>query len=211
MKQSGKRFALVLACIAIFGMATGITGAFLSKSVNELENVITSGDVAIRLTEPDWESETGDALVPRETVAKNPMVTNTGKNDAWVYLQVQIPIRTLSVVDPQTKKKEAPARYELFEFEADASWELLDRSEEEDQACYVYAYHTLLKPGETTSALFNSVSLINVLEGELEEQEPYEIPIQAAAIQGNAGASTEKLWEIYQSALAQDDADAKEE
>lgn len=209
MKKYVRTLGVSALCLAVFGVSTGVSGAYLTKSVNELNNVITPGSVEIDLTEPDWNPENGKDLVPREIAAKDPTVTNTGKNDAWVFLRVDLPIRHISIVDHETKRKEEAADTELFLFTPEETWTLISKTTDSSNAHYVYGHNTIVKPGETTKPLFTDITFVNVLEGELNETEKFIIPIQAVAIQSNVDTAGEGLEAIYKDYLEQEDADRK--
>lgn len=207
MKKYVKAAAALCLCLAIFGGSAGVSGAYLWKPVNELNNVITPGSVEIELTEPGWDAEKGKDLVPCETVGKDPIVTNTGKNDAWVFLQVDIPIRHVILVDSETKKKKEAADTELFLFTPREGWRLISKTAESGVARCLYGYENILKPGETTTPLFTELTFVNILEGELDERERLAVPIQAVAIQSNVENAEDGLAAIYRKYLEQEEAD----
>ena len=169
----------------------------------KLENRITLGKIDVQLTETKWRPEKGKQLVPKSKVDKNPAVTNTGKNEAWVFLRVQIPSKKMVLVDPVSRKKREAAKTELFSFKADASWELIEREEHESETIYTYGYRSILPPGQTTTALFESVTLVNYLEGELDEEEELFIPVETMAIQTNVCDPGAGLQTVYQQYLQQ--------
>lgn len=207
MKKYVKAAAALCLCLAVFGGAAGVSGAYLWKPVNELNNVITPGSVEIKLTEPGWDAEKGKNLVPCETVGKDPIVTNTGKNDAWVFQQVDVPIRHVILVDGETKRKKEAADTELFFFTHQEGWTLISKTIESGVARRLYGYETILKPGETTTPLFTELTFANVLEGELDERERLTVPIQAVAIQSNVENAEDGLAAIYSKYLEQEAAD----
>jgi hypothetical protein len=209
MKKIGKILVAVGALMILFGTSAGVTGAFLTKPVGERINIITVGSVNVTVTEPNWQEENGRNLVPGERVKKDPTVTNTGKNGAWVFLRLEIPIRSVSLVRTDTKRKEAAENHELFCFQPGNEWQLISHTREGDNACYVYGYRYVLEPGASSEPLFQELSLVNVLEGELDETEQFEIPIEAVAIQDTAGSSDKDLQNIYETYLMQEATDAK--
>ena len=76
---------LVVALTA--GIAIGGTLAYLTDRDSEA-NVFTSGDVEIDLNE---DFQQGSTLIPGVEIEKKPAVTNTGENDAWVWMTYAIP------------------------------------------------------------------------------------------------------------------------
>ena len=80
-------------CLVAVIAAMAIAGASLAYFTAEdsAENAFTVGNVAIDLTEPNWD-ETGkveaEDVYPGEPLAKDPTVTNTGKNPCFVRISV---------------------------------------------------------------------------------------------------------------------------
>jgi predicted ribosomally synthesized peptide with SipW-like signal peptide len=82
-----KIIAIVLAALLIAGISIGATLAYLTDRDSEV-NTFTIGDVTIDL---DEEFKQGATLIPGVNIEKKPTITNTGKNDAWVWLTFAIP------------------------------------------------------------------------------------------------------------------------
>lgn len=75
----------LVAVIAVMAIA-GASLAYLTDR-DSAENVFTFGNVAIELNETFEENE----LLPGKKLVKEATITNTGKNDAWVWVTVAIP------------------------------------------------------------------------------------------------------------------------
>lgn len=73
---------VLLAVVAIGGML-----AYLTDRDSEA-NVFTVGNVEIDLTE---DFDQGTTLIPGVDITKKPAITNTGKNDAWVWMTFSVP------------------------------------------------------------------------------------------------------------------------
>jgi predicted ribosomally synthesized peptide with SipW-like signal peptide len=83
-----KKILLLLAVYALVAaIAVSGTLAFLTDRDSEA-NVFTVGKVSIKLSET---FEQGATLIPGVGIEKKPVITNTGKNDAWVWLTFSIP------------------------------------------------------------------------------------------------------------------------
>ncbi len=211
MKHYKKTAAAVLGCMGIFLASAGITNAFLQKPAGRLDNVVTPGSIGTELTEPLWKKEAGKDLVPGQAVSKNPMVTNTGENDSWVFLRVDVPVRRISLVDPETKRKTEKKDRELLSFQADTdAWELVEKKTDAGAAHYVYGFKKILPKGASTPPLFGEVAFVNYLEGELNPEEVLTMPIEAVAIQSNVENAYAGLKSVYQEYLEQETADGKE-
>lgn len=208
-KPYSRMFFVICAMLMVLSAGAGATLAYLTDDA-QAENVITIGDVSIDLTEPAWDPASGKNLVPDAAVPKNPRVTNTGSLDAWVFLRVSIPVKNISAVDADTKRKLPAADMELFRFEADSNWELVSENRTASAADYVYGYRTTVAPGSSTTEFFREVSLVNYLEGELNPEEQFTIPVEAVAIQWNAERAEAGLKKIYEECLKQEESNAKE-
>lgn len=75
-----------LALVAALGM--GATLAYLTDN-EAVTNTFTTGNVKIDLEEPDWDPENGQDLEPGDVIDKNPRIINTGKNSAYMMIQVE--------------------------------------------------------------------------------------------------------------------------
>lgn len=167
---------LLVSCGA--GLMSSILAYFTDSA--EIENVFTIGSVDIELIE-----KAGDALystttndditvngntvkgianiTPGKNIPKKPYIQNKGKNDAWAYMEVKIPIVSINGVEK-----------ELFTYtEPSGNWAKVEDFETtEDSIKYkVYRYKYTVKldgtPNGTpvangiTTALFDSVTVIN--------------------------------------------------
>lgn len=80
-------FLMGLSFVLVAAIAIGGTLAYLTDRDSEV-NTFTVGDVAIDLTE---EFEQGAELVPGVRIQKEATITNTGDNDAWVWMTLAVP------------------------------------------------------------------------------------------------------------------------
>lgn len=92
-----------------------LTGAFAYLTDNDSKtNTFTVGDVKLQLIEDTWYDEDGNVkndtndngipdfaenVVPTQIITKDPQIKNTGKNDSFVYLEVEVPKAALYTVD----------------------------------------------------------------------------------------------------------------
>jgi predicted ribosomally synthesized peptide with SipW-like signal peptide len=193
MRRSTVR-AVVLCGVAAGVLLAGSSIAYLTD-YDSAKNEFTVGKVEIELDEPGWVPEEHTKIVPGEDIKKNPQVTNTGVNDAFVYLQVSVPKDTVITADDQGNRLES-RNQKLFSFESKEGWTQISLEESEDTAIYTYSYDKILEPEETTTALFDSVHFVNLIEGQLDEQS-LAIPVRAYAIQ-SANTADEKKTVVEQ-------------
>ncbi len=77
---------IALALAGVLGI--GATLAYFSDN-DAAKNTFTVGKVAIDLDEPSWVPEDAQDLEPGDSVAKDPAITNTGKNPAYMIMKVE--------------------------------------------------------------------------------------------------------------------------
>ena len=116
-----KKIAIGLTALAIAAAGLGARAAMAYYSDSEeTVNTFTVGDVVIEMLEPDYPGNTSDDvkdLVPNQEVPKNPMVTNTGINDAVVFMVLDSPMEYISIVNDDTGAITTPRSVtELFWF-----------------------------------------------------------------------------------------------
>lgn len=176
MRKSKKQMVMAAAACAMMGvMAIGGTMAYLTDS-ETATNTFTIGQVKIDLEEPEYakltETQKKD-LVPNQIVAKDPQVENTGVNDAIVFLKVEMPKKDVIVAEKDGTRK-TTAVTELFT--------MLNTDIDPDTNVHVYAYKEKLAKDAKTTALFDSIQLQNIIEGQI-DTDTENIKVTAYAIQ----------------------------
>ncbi|MDO5337202.1 MAG: SipW-dependent-type signal peptide-containing protein [Eubacteriales bacterium] len=193
-----RKIARTAAMFTLAGaLALGGAAAYTTAYLTDHEGVVnefTVGKVKIDLTETNWNPDNHTRIQPSEEIPKNPAITNTGVNDAYVYLEVSIPMKEVITADEDGNRQEA-RKQELFSFEEKAGWKQLKREQSGDNMVYTYNYSQVLAKGQTTGTLFDSVKFLNIIEGQL-DTEKLDIPVKAFAIQtentGNTGSSVDQ-------------------
>lgn len=159
-------------------------------------NTFTVGKVEIDLQEPNWDPEDVTQITPEEEFAKDPQVKNIGVNDAYVFVEVQIPCANVKTADETGAVNEA-AKTQLFTYDVNPGWVKVDAGTVETGTLntYVYAYvgtndeganNAVMKAvakDATTDALFSYVRFANVVEDEGLEGEELDMVVNAYAIQ----------------------------
>ena len=184
----------------LFLASAAVTCAYFTSTDLTVTNVFIPGTVRAELTETDWEEKSGEHMLPGETRQKNPAVRNTGTLEAWMFLEVEIPVRKIALVDQETRRKMPETETELFTFSTSQNWELLERSEEYNCVRYLYGCRELTAPLQETDCLFEHITSVPYLEGSLNDREELKIPVMAKAIQKNIapeGTSLKKIYQIY--------------
>ena len=151
---------LALAAFAGMVSVTGVLAYFTDRK--EAENVVTMGSVEIKLEEPSYpgnDSEEVHHIYPGQKIPKDPQVTNTGKNPAYIRQEVWIPLGDVRVFNPEggcTALEDA----ELVTYTVLDGWkeeESLREKVEQDGIFYmrhIYNYERILEPGEKHVSCF---------------------------------------------------------
>ena len=188
---------MTLAGILCLASVGGVS-AYLTD-YEKVSNEFTVGKVDIELKEPEWKPEENKKIEPSKVIHKDPQITNTGTSDAFVYMEVSIPMANVEAAAENGERLGKKVQ-ELFYFEAKDSWMQLSVQNTESRRTYTYAYTKILKPQETSEALFDTVKFLNLIEGQLDGQ-TFEIPVRAYAIQTSyTGGSSDNLSEQIKAA-----------
>ena len=188
---------MTLAGILCLASVGGVS-AYLTD-YEKVSNEFTVGKVDIELKEPEWKPEENKKIEPSKVIHKDPQITNTGTNDAFVYMEISIPMANVEAAAENGERLGKKVQ-ELFYFEAKDSWMQLSVQNTESRRTYTYAYTKILKPQETSEALFDTVKFLNLIEGQLDGQ-TFEIPVRAYAIQTSyTGGSSDNLSEQIKAA-----------
>lgn len=163
-------------------------------STQAAANVLTTGKVKISLTEPNWpgnDTKETTAVTPNKEIPKDPQITNTGKTDAVVFAEAEVPIDIYDIAKSSGERQGKEAR-ELFWFKTkdtgitddvdtihdgegewnwlkslcyfkDADGNFTDHAVSGGSAVHVFGYQTILQPGETTVPVFDKVQLKNIV------------------------------------------------
>jgi len=190
-------YGLVIIIIVLCAVG-GITFALMTDS-ETIVNVFTIGEVAIELSEPEWEADVIHITYPGRTFSKDPLITNTGKNNAAVFIEVLIPRAEVRTYCPDCPEIVNPAEEtDLFTFTPNSGWLWINNLEtdpdmppvpetvtEDDivYSRYIYGYFSEIEPGITTVPLFDSVEFIHMIEGEIQMGSPENIIIRGYAVQ----------------------------
>ena len=179
-----KSGAVVLAAAAIIAVGTA-TSFFTDR--DGASNIFTVGNIDISLEEPNWDPESGKDMTPMKEVAKDPMVVNEGANDAYVFVQVTVPKALVATAGKDGTHEEAAIR-ELFSYDVNRGWTQVKKEEEDEKTVYTYGYTEddgtmkALAKASRTDPVFDSVTLINLIEGQMDSSE-LRIEVDALAIQ----------------------------
>lgn len=169
-----KKLIAMMLCIALLAIA--IAGGTLAYFTDDdaKTNTFTVGNVSIVLTEPNWD-KTGEAeaadVYPGEPLAKDPTVTNDGKNPCFVRIKVE----GLDQFADEFNGAMITYRTGYVADALGADWTLHTDG-------YFY-YNKVLQPGESTSALFDQIVIPTELTNNA-AAEPIVVTAYAVQAQG---------------------------
>ena len=205
----------LLAGILAFGGTTGMLAYQTDKET--MDNIVTVGEVKIGLTETQWPNADVPGNPPVENIlgnqeiSKNPVVQNTGINDAVVFLKVTVPVVNATAVNAD-KSKDTTKKQEVIYFKLngdDASthqnhfnsnWIELPTEETGTDLTgttrtYVFGYNKRIQGGDktdgsttgptSTDALFDKIQLKSLVEGSIPSKTQENIKLEAYAIQAD--------------------------
>lgn len=190
MKQ--KKVRLLALTLAVAGcISTGMVSAYFTDGDSAV-NTFTNGKISIDLQEPHWNPDAAKNMTPKQEVAKDPKVLNDGINDAYVFMRVTVPYANVTVAEDNGTKAAAKSDKELYKYDIDdLNWTEIGTPQKDTRTrtvTHVYAFAknntmTALAANASTSALFEYIQLINVVEDEGLEETVQNVKVEALAIQ----------------------------
>lgn len=206
----------ILTILAAFALVTAIIGtaAYFTGSDAKV-NTFTVGKILIQLSEPSWEAEEATDIEPGKNLPKDPLITNTGEDSAFIFMTVDIPKKDIYTYNPSTLQRNAKAVTELFTMkDIDSSWSLVEKdTSDEEFNRYIYVYGTNSKctglaKGQSTPPLFESVDYCYAVEGQELDTDLHNIEVNAYGIQesdlgdnSNDKTSPSEVWNILKGQL----------
>ena len=185
-----KKVVTFFAVSALCGvMAIGSSMAYLTDH-DSVTNKFSVGKVDIEGQEPNYTPDPDgktNNILPTQVIKKDPQIKNVGKNDAYVYIDVSIPIAKVITVDAAGNRLNGGVAKdtELFtQNNVSKKWTLMYNKRVGDNMVYTYSYNEILAPGKTTDPVFNSLTAANIIEGQLDGKDLNEgttIPQKAAS------------------------------
>ena len=185
-----KKIVALCLCIALAVVAIGGATLAYFTDTKTATNTFTVGNVKIKLDEKDItkndgsRTEEGNAytIYPGATVEKDPTVTNTGENAA--YVRVKVVANNVKTMADQLGQDVNLAT--IFTGFASTKWTRAGDptvSPDGETYTYVYNYNTTLAKGANTGALFTKVVIPDTITNMGDKQ--ITITITAEAIQAD--------------------------
>ncbi len=209
-----KRSLVIVAAIAAVMMIGGASAYF--TSTDSADNTWTVGTVTIDLHEDEYDAaeDEREGITPNMDLTKDPVITNTGDNPAYVFVQFSVPKANVKVAsqDGATVSQELQ---ELFDFTINSGWSRVSAIEGDVSNTYIYAYGSeaecqVLAPEASTPVLFkdSKITFKNIVEGQGLEGTTLEIPVEAYGIQttditaGDVNTPS-AVWSVLNSQVSQ--------
>lgn len=191
---------IITICIVSSLLIAAVIGgvmAFLTDNEEEV-NTFTVGNVKIDLTEDEWVEP--DTVVPGGIYAKNPTVNNTGKNDA--YIRVNVIVSDYNAFLAAMRAHEITDLATVFAGYDESKWTRCGEpvvNTANDTVTYSYYYNAAVPAKGTTGAIFTSVKIPEQFTSEEMESlgEAFTITITADAIQAQGFDSVQQAFAAF--------------
>lgn len=162
-----KLMAIALAVCVAAVLAAGASLAYFTDQTKAANNTFTMGNVKIALDETDLTKDdhsrtpagnTYTNLYPGMDMVKDPIVHNVGQNDAWVRVIVRV-ANGAAFMDKFAIAPYASSPLEGLTHGLGEGWQITASTKDTatNDMVYTIVYNTVLKPGESTPAVFNKL------------------------------------------------------
>ncbi|MDD6311635.1 MAG: TasA family protein [Firmicutes bacterium] len=191
IREKHGRKVILTGALAAMLMVGGASAYFTDTEAKD--NTWTVGSVDLQLIEEAYDKAPDERvnITPNKKLSKDPLIKNTGSNDAFVFMKFTVPKADVKVASEDGRNIQSGMQ-ELFSYIIDSNWTQISKEETSTGNTYVYAYGTAsectkLKPNASTSVIFkdSKIKFKNVIEGQGLEHKTLELPVEAYAIQTN--------------------------
>lgn len=201
MKRKITALCLVVALLAV--AIVGGTMAYFTDT-ESATNVFTVGSIDIELTEPNWNPNVKPDIVPGNSYAKDPKLTNKGNSDAYVRIGVNVNNPAILTTLSSTSEYR-PALEKIVDIQSDWTFDKVITNADESVTIY-YNYVNVLAPDATTPDLFTRVMIPTDLKQTDEVKaiagKEFKLTINGQAIQADGFATKEAAYAALDSELA---------
>lgn len=201
MKRKITALCLVVALLAV--AIVGGTMAYFTDT-ESATNVFTVGSIDIELTEPNWNPNVKPDIVPGNSYAKDPKLTNKGNSDAYVRIGVNVNNPAILTTLSSTSEYR-PALEKIVDIQSGWTFDKVITNADESVTIY-YNYVNVLAPDATTPDLFTRVMIPTDLKQTDEVKaiagKEFKLTINGQAIQADGFATKEAAYAALDSELA---------
>lgn len=177
-------------------LAVGGVMAYLT-STDAAENRFSLAEkIEIDVVEPSWVEADASGMLPNMTVAKDPAVKNVSDVEGWIAMTIEVPTKSIQLVG-----ESAAANHELVEYTINNGWTETGSATYDastGMTTHTYLYGNKLPAGATTDSLFDDITLVNMIEGQIPNAELQQsLNVYGYAIQSHGFADVEAAWAAY--------------
>lgn len=218
MKKNVIKGSIAIAGVAAILTVGGVMAYFTDTDAQV--NKFTVGKIDVELNEPEWDEQPdrdgngvpdgAENLTPNKTITKDPVITNTGINEAYVFATVQVPCENIVTANENGTRNPA-ALTDLYSYNTNPGWIKMGKVDVKEGGKtaahkYLYAYAsaeacTILEANKATNPIFSQIKTVNAIEGQGLEQMMYEMPIEVYGIQisdlNGGKTSPTEVWKVY--------------
>jgi len=157
-----RNLTIVLSLLLVAAIAVGATLAYLFSKTEIEENTFTFAEnVRGSLSEPSWDPEDAEELVPGAEIPKDPMITNISNNGVDEYASIK-----LVFVDGADAPLSAADMTKLMTLIAidwnNTDWTISDAAMT-DKTEQIWYYNGKLAPAFTTAPLFSKITILDTV------------------------------------------------
>ncbi len=199
--QRSNRLKMMIAggCAAV--MAVGGTLAYLTATdgVTNDFTVEKALEENISVIEPNWDPDNGVNIVPTQTISKDPQLKNDSDIPVYAIMQISVPYATVATATAEGVVQSTIAQ-DLFTYSVNAGWTEEGTgtlSDDGTHMIHTYLMADQLAAGETTPSVFDDVTLVNAIDGQVDGMN-LSIDVNGFAIQAEGFESAADAWAAYQ-------------
>lgn len=152
----------------------------------------------ISVIEPNWNPADGVNIVPTQTVSKDPQLENDSDIPVFAIMQVSVPYANVATAAADGTVQPATPQ-ELFSYTVNEGWTESGTgqlSDDGSQMVHTYLMPERLAAGKVSPSLFDEVTLVNAIDGQIDGME-LAIDVDGFAIQAEGFDSAEEAWAAY--------------
>lgn len=193
LERNKLKTAIICVCTAT--IAVGGSLAYLTATDEATNRFTVTKALAIDVIEPNWQESNGSNISPAQTIPKDPQVQNKSDVPVYAIMQVSVPHARIATADADGTVH-AAASQDLFTYALNPGWsEHGQGSLSENGECMVHTFllGEELAPGKTSPALFDAVTLVNAVNGQIDGKE-LSIDVTGFAVQAEGFDSAADAW-----------------
>ena len=184
------------AAIVVGGSLAYLTATDNVKNEFNVEAALTE---KITVIEPNWDPKNGVNIVPTQTVPKDPQMKNESDIPVYAIMQVSVPHAKVTTAAADGTPKASVAQ-DLFTYTVNSGWSEVGTgalASDGKHMVHTYLLDSQLPAGATSKTVFDRVTLVNAIDGELDGQK-LAIDVNGYAIQAEGFSSASDAWNAYQ-------------